>query len=132
MQDDRNNNNSLFILGLIFGALIASAVLLTSTEDKQKIIKKIKNKFNDLFGKTDKLINNSRDVINHVSTKSKKIIKKDIKKIVKKRRDVARYVSTNLIEPIKKISVTLPSDVETLNLTPVKVSKPKMVFKKSK
>ena len=42
-QDNKNNNNSLFIIGLIFGALIASAILLTSTKDKAKIIDKIKN-----------------------------------------------------------------------------------------
>ncbi len=124
-NDSKNNNNSLFIMGLIIGAIIASAVVLISAEDKAKIIKKIKNKFNDFFGETDKLIDNSRDAPRGVSTKSKKIIKK-------KRRDVARYVSTNIVEPIKKISVTIPSDVETLNLTPKKVIKSKKVFKRLK
>ena len=132
----KKNDATLFIMGLILGVIIAGVIVLTSAEDKAKIVKKIKDKFNDLFGETDKLLNSSRDVINHVSTKSKKIIKKDVKKIVKKvskiRRDARSGVSTILSEIPQKISVTLPKGVETLNLTPVKTIKPKMVFKKSK
>ena len=88
-------------MGLILGAIIASALVLISAEDKAKIIKKIKNKFKNIFD--DKI-----------------------------GRDARSGVSTVASEIPKKISVTLPSDVETLNLTPQKTLKPKKVFKKSK
>jgi len=98
----KKHDATLFIMGLIFGAIIAGVIVLTSTNDKIKIVKKIKDKFNDLFG-------------------DKKIIKK-----------VNKIIESKVIEPVKKISVNLPKDVETLNLTPKKVIKPKKVFKKSK
>ncbi|MFA7301353.1 MAG: hypothetical protein WC069_03520 [Candidatus Shapirobacteria bacterium] len=98
----KKNDTTLFIMGLITGAIIASFVILVSAEDKAKIVNKIKNKFNDLFG-------------------DKPIVKK-----------TKKIIASKIIEPIKKISVDLPKDVETLNLTPVKTVKPKMVFKKSK
>lgn len=120
-QQKNSNNSSLFIMGLIIGAIIASAILLTSTEDKQKVIKKIKDKFNDLF----------KDKVKPFIKKEEKIIKKEIKKIDKIRRDARSRVSTAISEVPKKISVILPSGVETLNLTPAKTIKPKKVFKKS-
>ena len=112
----KKHDATLFIMGLILGAIIAGIIVLTSTNDKAKIVKKIKDKFNDLFG--DK----------------PKIIKKIVKKSSNIRRDVLQNVSTMIEKsnPIKKISVDIPKGVETLNLTPVKTIKPKMVFKKSK
>lgn len=102
-------------MGLILGAIIAGVIVLTSTEDKQKIIKKIKDKFKDLFD----------DKVEPFIKKEEKIIKKVVKKVEKK-------VKAKIIKPIEKISVDLPKDVEALNLTPVKEVKPKKVFKKSK
>ena len=118
-QDNKNNNNSLFIIGLIFGALIASAILLTSTKDKAKIIDKIKNKFKDLFD----------DKVTPIIKKESKIINKEIKQDIKK---IKKNISSKIIKPIQKISVDIPSDVESLNLTPVKTIKSKKIFKKSK
>jgi len=103
-DNNNNNNSSLFIMGLIVGALIASAIILVSADDKKKMIKKIKDKFANLF---DEKI-----------AKPKIIVKKTI---IKKQPEV-----------VKKISVDIPFDVETLNLTPVKSPKFKKVFKKSK
>lgn len=127
-DENKNNNNSIFIIGLIFGAIIAGVIVLTSAQDKAKVVKKIKSKFNDLFGEKVE--------------EPKKIIKKIVKKSSNIRRDVPplRDVSTMIekpiekpiIEQVKKIAVDIPSNVETLNLTPVKEPKPKMVFKKSK
>lgn len=109
-QQKSSNNSSIFIMGLILGAIIAGVIVLTSADDKAKIIKKIKNKFNELFGETHKTIKKKRAVIPQP-------------------RDITPAA---VPEVSKKISVDIPSDVETLNLTPIKEPKPKMVFMKSK
>jgi len=114
-DDHKNNNNSLFIMGLILGAIIASAVVLISAEDKQKIVKKIKIKFNNLF----------KDKIESEIKREEKIAKKVVKKAKK-------IIAKNIVTPVKKIAVSIPNNVETLNLTPKKETKPKKVFKKSK
>lgn len=125
-NDQKNNNSSLFIMGLILGAIIAGVIILTSADDKAKIIKKIKGKFKDLFDdKVEPFIKKEGKIV-------KAEIKKDIKKINKIGRDARSRVSTVISEVPKKISVTLPSDIETLNLIPVKMVKSKKVFKKSK
>lgn len=110
MCNDKNNNSG-FIVGLIVGALIASAIVLVSSEDKQKILKKIKSKFQDLL-----------------NNKVEPEIKKDVK-IIKKAKKV---ITKKVVEPIKKISVTIPKNIESINLTPTKTPKPKKVFKKTK
>ena len=97
-------------MGLILGAIIAGVIVLTSADDKAKIVKKIKSKFNDLFGETQKIV----------------------KKKIKKHSAVPQVQDTPIVVPevSKKISVDIPSDVETLNLTPIKTVKSKKVFKR--
>lgn len=52
MSNDECNcqrGNSGFIFGLILGAFIAAAIMVLNSKNKDKIIKNIKDKFNDFF-----------------------------------------------------------------------------------
>jgi len=48
-----SNGGGGFVFGLILGALIAAAIIILNSKDKDKIIKKVKTKFNSVFSEDE-------------------------------------------------------------------------------
>ena len=99
---DHNQSDSSFIFGIVIGAIIGAFVAIYIYKNNQsEVFVNLKKKLSQYFG-------NFTQPSPAPTTKTKKP-----KKII-----------------AEKISVTIPQNVETLNLEPARKSKPAKMFKK--